>query len=260
MVAGAPRPKADLNVQVQAPAQLAVGQTAELKTTLNNVSGATADGVTTVPNFRLSGFSTRNVDVLGVSATAGTCKIDPVKDFDDTTGQQIVIPSMVNISCTGGTLAPGGAITATVTVKATTPGVVRETPSFFVPGMDDTTIPQNWWDYPEFRVGIFQTPAPPAAVRRPDAARPAQRSSPPRPAEGLQEGRGEAAGRLPRRRRLPQGDAVVAIRFCSTLRIANARGEDADHEPAPRRKPARGNRSAEHQRRHAGAEPDHHAP
>ena len=57
------RPKADLNVQASAPAQLAVGETGQLKTTLNNVSGDSADGVRNVPNFRLFGFSTRNVDV-----------------------------------------------------------------------------------------------------------------------------------------------------------------------------------------------------
>src|SRR3954468_2412252 len=122
-VQATPRPKADLNVQVQAPTQLAIGETGELKTTLNMVSGDAADGVKTVPTFRMFSFSTLNVDVLGVSATAGTCKIEPRKFTDPTTHQPVVVPNMVDISCDGGTLAPGGAITATVTVKAKSPGV-----------------------------------------------------------------------------------------------------------------------------------------
>jgi len=158
------RPKADLNLQISAPAQLAVGETGQLKTTLNNVSGDSADGVHQVPRFSLFEFSTRNADVLAVSATAGTCKVEPVKTFDPTSFKQIVVPDMVNISCQGGKLAPGGSITATVTVKGKSPGVVRESPGFFVSGMVDSTPLTRWWEYPEFRVGIYKAPAPPAFV------------------------------------------------------------------------------------------------
>ncbi len=156
--------KANFNLQASAPAQLAVGETGQLKTTLNNVSGDSADGVHQVPRFSLFGFSTRNADVLAVSATAGTCKVEPEKTFDPTSGKQIVVPDMVNISCQGGKLAPGGSITATVTVKGKSPGVVRESPGFFVSGMVDSTPLTRWWEYPEFRVGIYKAPAPPAFV------------------------------------------------------------------------------------------------
>ncbi len=40
----------------------------------------------------------------------------------------------------------------------------------------------------------------------------------------------------------------------------DARGEDADHEAAARHEPAGGDRRAQHQRGHAGADPDHDAP
>ena len=174
------RPKADFNVQASAPAQLAVGETGQLKTTLNNVSGDSADGVHQVPRFSLFGFSTRNADVLAVSATAGTCKVEPAKTFDPTSGKQIVVPDMVNISCQGGTLAPGGSITATVTVKGKSPGVVSESPDFFVSGMEDSTPLTRWWEYPQFRVGIYQGPRRP---RRPRSSTPPRsiRLSSPRP-------------------------------------------------------------------------------
>jgi hypothetical protein len=161
------RPTADLNVQVSAPAQLAVGETAELKTTLNMVSGDSADGVHNVPNFALFGFSTRNVDVIAVSATAGTCRTEPIKTFDPVSHLEIVVPDVLNILCQGGTLAPGGAITASVSVKGKSPGVVSEQPEFGVSGMVDSTPLQKWWEYPQYRVGVFQAPAsppPPAFV------------------------------------------------------------------------------------------------
>jgi len=155
------RPKADLNIQVSAPGQIAVGETAQLKTTLNMVSGDSADGVRNVPNFSLFEFSTRNVDVLGVSATAGTCRSEPVKASDPLSRLEIVVPDMLTISCQGGTLTPGGSITATVTVKGKSPGVVSESPSFGVSGMQDSTPLQKWWEYPQFRVGVYQAPAAP---------------------------------------------------------------------------------------------------
>ena len=158
------RPQADLNLQVQAPAQLAVGQTAELKTTLNMVSGDSADGVHQVPRFVLDSFGTREVDVIGVAATAGTCLTEPVKDYDPVGGVQVVVPDMVTISCHGGALAPGGSITVTVTVRAKAPGVVDASPFFAVTNMRDSTPLQHWWEYPEFRIGVFQAPAPPAFV------------------------------------------------------------------------------------------------
>ena len=131
------------------------------------VSGDSADGVHNVPNFGLFGFSTRNVDVVAVSATAGTCRTEPEKTFDPVSHLEIVVPDMINISCQGGTLAPGGSITATVTIKGKSPGVVSDSPNFGISGMQDSTPLQKWWEYPQFRVGVYQAPAvptPPAFV------------------------------------------------------------------------------------------------
>ena len=113
------------------------------------------------------GFSTRNVDVVAVSATAGTCRTEPEKTFDPVSHLEIVVPDMINISCQGGTLAPGGSITATVTIKGKSPGVVSDSPGFGISGMQDSTPLQKWWEYPQFRVGVYQAPAvptPPAFV------------------------------------------------------------------------------------------------
>ena len=123
------------------------------------VSGDSADGVRNVPNFSLIGFSTRNVDVLGVSATAGTCRTEPEKTYDPISRLEIVVPDMLEHLLPGRTLAPGGAITATVTIKGKSPGVVSDAPGFGVSGMQDSTPLQKWWEYPQFRVGVYQAPA-----------------------------------------------------------------------------------------------------
>ena len=166
-------PKADLNVQVSGPAQLAVGETGQLTTTLNNVSGDSADGVKQVPDFAMFRFSTRSVDVLAVTATAGSCKVEPTMTHDDLTSAEVVpdeeipVPDLVDISCHGGTLAPGGAIAVTVTVKGKAPGVVTGLPRFVVFGMEDTTPLKLWWERPEFRVGVYEAPAVPAVPAAP---------------------------------------------------------------------------------------------
>lgn len=162
-IARLPLPKADLNVQVQGPAQLAVGETGELKTTLNNVGGDAADGVTSVPRFSMGWISTREVDVLGVTATAGLCKLEPITDYDDVTGLEVLVPNYVRAACEGGALPAGGSITATVTVKAKAPGSLQATPSFSVSNFEDVT-PISWWAEPEFRVAIFQPPVQPPFV------------------------------------------------------------------------------------------------
>ena len=170
-----------------------------------------------MPRFSLGGFSTRNVDVLAVSATAGTCKTEPVKTFDPVTLRR-------SSSRTWST-SPARAARSRPAARSPRPSPSRASRRAWSAsrrtsssaGMQDSTPLTRWWEYPQFRVGIYQAPAAPPAFVDPTPLDQAELAA---PAGGLLKVTKKGASRSsPRPATSPR---AARSRSCST-RAARAR-------------------------------------